>query len=130
MPTGCRRRRIRMAMEHLAVSIDHLEHATAADGKPSRRSHHRHPSAVSRLPRRGFAPARALIEAGVPVALAAIQSPPHTHVEHADRGCAGLPRMGLTPAEAICAATINGAHALGLRRSRWGRWKPENRPIC
>jgi len=38
-------------------------------------------------------------------------------------------RMGLTAAEAISAATINGAHALGCA-DRVGRLSPANRRIC
>ena len=61
------------------------------------------------------APARALIDAGVPVALATDFNPGTCPTEAMT---AILPiaclRLGLLPAEAIAAATINAAHALGL----------------
>jgi imidazolonepropionase len=62
-----------------------------------------------------FAPARRLIEAGIPVALA-------TDLNPGTSPTVGLPlvmsiacvEMGLTPAEALAAVTINAAHSLGL----------------
>jgi imidazolonepropionase len=61
-----------------------------------------------------LAPARALVDGGAAVALASNFNPRHspilsmqTVVWHASM------YMGLTPAEAISAATFNGAHALG-----------------
>jgi imidazolonepropionase len=62
-----------------------------------------------------FAPARRFIDAGVPVALASDLNPGTSPT-------LGLPlvmsiacvEMGLTPAEALVAVTINAAHALGL----------------
>jgi imidazolonepropionase len=62
-----------------------------------------------------YAPARALIERGVPVALA-------TDFNPGTSPTAGLPlvmtvaclALRLTPAEALAATTINAAHALGM----------------
>jgi len=62
-----------------------------------------------------FAPARRFIDAGVPVALA-------TDLNPGTSPTLSLPlvmsiaciEMGLTPAEALAAVTINAAHALGL----------------
>jgi imidazolonepropionase len=106
---------IGMALQHHAASIDHLEHANAdhaallADGD----------TVATLLPcssfHRGgpYAPARALVEAGVPVAIATNFNPQHTPSLSMQTAIALACRcMGLTPAEAISAATINGAHAL------------------
>jgi imidazolonepropionase len=62
-----------------------------------------------------FAPARRLIDAGIPVALA-------TDLNPGTSPTVGLPfvmsvacvEMGLAPAEALSAVTINAAHSLGL----------------
>jgi imidazolonepropionase len=67
-----------------------------------------------------------LIEAGAAVALATNFNPQHTPTLNMHTivkpACA---RMGMTPAEAISAATINGAHALGCP-GRTGPVAPEN----
>jgi imidazolonepropionase len=62
-----------------------------------------------------FAPARRFIDAGIPVALA-------TDLNPGTSPTLGLPlvmsiacvEMGLTPAEALAAVTVNAAHSLGL----------------
>jgi imidazolonepropionase len=67
------------------------------------------------LGRHRFAPARRLIEAGVPVALATDHNPGTSPTF-------GLPvvmsiaclELAMTPAEALAAVTVNAAHALGL----------------
>ena len=60
-----------------------------------------------------YAPARALIEAGVPVALATDCNPGTCPSENlALMISLACSQMKMTPAEAIVAATINGAHAL------------------
>jgi len=63
----------------------------------------------------GFAPARALVEAGVPVALATDFNPGTSPVQSQalSIGLACL-KLGLTPAEALASATANAAFALGL----------------
>ena len=107
---------IAAAIEAGAVSIDHLEHATAADARLLGRGG----TIATLLPCASFhsesryAPARAMIEAGAPVALATNFNPHHTPTLNMQAvvNLACL-RMGMTPAEAITAATINGAHALG-----------------
>ena len=66
-----------------------------------------------------YPPARRLIEAGVPVALATDYNPGSSPI-------ASMPfvlslactQMKMTPAEAIAAATLNGAHALRLAHSK------------
>lgn len=62
-----------------------------------------------------YAPARQLVNAGVPVALATDANPGSSPTENLqlvlNLACLYLK---LTPAEALCAATINAAHACGL----------------
>jgi len=107
---------IAAAIESGAVSIDHLENATAQDIELLGRSG----TIATLLPCASFhsdaryAPARAIIEAGAPVALATNFNPHHTPTLNMQAviNLACL-RMEMTPAEAIAAATINGAHALG-----------------
>ncbi len=60
-----------------------------------------------------YAPARKMVEMGIPVALATDHNPGTCTLEAMPIviGLACL-YLGLTPAEAICAATINAAHAI------------------
>jgi imidazolonepropionase len=61
-----------------------------------------------------YAPARALVDSGAAVALATNFNPRHTPMPSMQAVVAlACSRMGLTAAEAISGATINGAHALG-----------------
>ncbi len=73
---------------------------------------------------RRWAPARAFVAAGVPVALATDYNPGTSPVDSMVHvmgiACRGL---GLTPAEAISAATINAAHAVG-RAGKVGSLEP------
>ncbi len=117
----------RLAVELGAVSADHLVHinreeiaALAASDTVATLV----PGAVFQEGSDRYPPARELIEAGAAVALASGFSP---------GGCASysMPmvvalacrRMGMTPAEAIAAATINAAHALGAA-ARLGSIEP------
>ncbi len=62
----------------------------------------------------GNPPSRALIEAGVAIALGSNFHPEYSPTLNMQTVVAlACMRLGLTPAEAITAATINGAHALG-----------------
>ncbi|MGQ9626712.1 MAG: imidazolonepropionase [Anaerolineae bacterium] len=62
-----------------------------------------------------YTPARRLIEAGAALALATDLNPGTCYCESMPFIIALACRyMGLSPAEAICAATINAAHAIGL----------------
>ena len=117
---------IHMALEHLVVAIDHLEHATAEDAARLAEG----PTIATLLPNaafhRGipFAPARALIDAGAAIALASNFNPRHTPGLSMQTVMALACRhMNLTPAEALIAATLNGAHALG-RADRVGSLEP------
>ena len=107
---------IAAAVEHLAVSISHLERATVADVLPLGGA----PTMATLLPGVAFhnggyqAPARALIDAGAALALATNFNPRHTPTLSMQAMVAlACSQMGLTAAEAISATTINGAHALG-----------------
>jgi imidazolonepropionase len=100
------------------VSLDHLDHVHDDDIRAIAAS----PTIASLVPASNYflglhryPPARALIDAGAAVALATDFNP----------GTSPTPsmpfvlslvctHMKMTPAEAITAATINGAHALGL----------------
>lgn len=107
---------ITAGVEQFAASIDHLDHATAREASMMGGAD----TIATLLPYPSFhrrdshAPARALIEADVPVALASDFNPQHTPNLNMQTVVAlACLQMDLTPAEAISAATINGAHALG-----------------
>jgi imidazolonepropionase len=105
---------IDMALQHRVLSIDHLEYAGE--------------SALPRLAEAGIIatllpcasagagripPARALVDAGVPVALGTNFNPHHTPTLNMQAAVAmACWRFGMTTEEAICAATINSACAL------------------
>lgn len=104
------------ALAQQAASIDHLERATAAELLVLSQSN----TVVTLLPGASFynddcyAPARDFIDSGVPVAIAsnfnAQQTPFFSMQATLALACQ---RMKLTAAEAVSAATINGAHAAG-----------------
>jgi imidazolonepropionase len=101
-----------------AASVDHLEHATdgdvaalAAAGTVAVLL----PGAAFMLREGRDAPARRLVEAGVPLALATDYNPGTCPIRAVPViiGLACL-RLGLSPAEALVAATLNAAYAIGL----------------
>ncbi len=109
---------LRIAVEMKALSVDHLDCIGEEDIDLAARS----PIVATLLPATGyqsgsgrFAPARALIDRGAAVALA-------TGFGHPLNATPGMPmvlsmactQMGMTAEESICAATINGAAAMGL----------------
>jgi len=107
---------MRAAVERMAATVDHLEWATAAEARAMSGS----AGVATLLPYVSFesggpgAPARALVEAGVPVALATNFNPRLQASLNMQTAVAlACLRMRLTPAEAIAAATINGAFAVG-----------------
>jgi imidazolonepropionase len=115
-----------LAIGHRATSIDHLEHITEEGVRllsTARPIATLMPSAV--LQKWGpVAPARSLIDAGVAVALASNFNPHHTPTMNMQTVVAlACMQMGMRPGEAIAAATINGAHALG-RAGRIGSLEP------
>jgi imidazolonepropionase len=108
---------VRLAVEMEAVSADHLEQIgeeeirlLAASGTIATLL----PGSVFHLGLNHYAPARVLIDQGAAVALATDMNPgtsPTCNMQMvASLACS---HMRMTPAEAISAATINGAHAAG-----------------
>jgi imidazolonepropionase len=117
----------RLAVELEAVSADHLEQAAEEDIRALAQSNTIAtllPGSVFHLGLRTYAPARALIEAGAAVALATDfnpgTSPTYSMQIVLSLACT---EMRMSPAEAISAATINGAHALG-RADQIGSLEP------
>jgi imidazolonepropionase len=108
----------RLAARLRAASADHLEHLDDAGIAALREAG----TTAVLLPGAAFflrdprdPPARRLIDAGVPVALGTDFNPGTcpTEVMTAILPIACL-RLGLEPAEAIAAATLNAAHSLGI----------------
>jgi len=108
---------VRLAVEVGAISVDHLAFASREDVDLLGRSATMAtllPGAVFHAGLSRYAPARPLIDAGAAVALATDFSP-------ATSPTCSMPmilslactNMKMTPAEAITAATLNGAHAIG-----------------
>jgi imidazolonepropionase len=112
-----------LAAEMGCLSADHLA-AASEDGIAAlaRVADSGHPVVATLLPatswflgQHHFAPARRFVDAGIPVALA-------TDLNPGTSPTVSLPlvmsiacvEMGLTPAEALAAVTINAAHCLGL----------------
>lgn len=108
---------VQAAVAHRALSVDHLESMTDADIDLLRDSD----TIPTALPGTSFflnmplAPARKMIEAGLPLAIASDYNPGSTPSGDmkfvVSLACI---KMRLTPAEAINAATINGAAAMGI----------------
>jgi len=106
---------VALAAELRIAGIDHLEQLEAGEAASLAPG-----LVVTLLPALAFhrgipaAPARALVEAGAAVALGSnfnrSGSPMLSMQAVVSLACR---EMGLTPAEALCAATINGAYALG-----------------
>jgi imidazolonepropionase len=101
---------------HHVVSIDHLGHAAEDDVRQLAEAG----IMATLLPSACFdgdgreAPARALIDAGVALALGSNFNPHHTPALNMQTVVAlACGRLGMTIEEAISAATVNAAHALG-----------------
>jgi imidazolonepropionase len=108
--SGQAKEAITLGMRHGATSIDHLEQATAEDAC----FHERGPQA----------PARALIDSGAAVAIATNFDPNHSPTLNMQTAIAlACIHFEMTIEEAIVAATINGAYALG-RGHRIGSLEP------
>lgn len=117
----------RLGAELHAASVDHLERVQAADIRALAASATLCtllPGAVFHLGKTTYAPARKLIQAGAAVALATDfnpgTSPTLSMPMILSLACT---QMRMTPAEAIVAATLNGAHAL-RRAHRLGSLEP------
>lgn len=112
---------VQVGIEYGALSVDHLEEANEQDVRDLAASTTMPTvlpgaSFFSNLP---FAPARAMIDAGLPVAIASDcnpgSSPSGNMMLLWSLGCI---KMRLSPEEALSALTINGAAALGLSSDR------------
>jgi imidazolonepropionase len=115
-----------VAIELRARSIDHLE-AAGPDGV---RALGASDVTAVLLPAsalflgRTMPPARALVDAGASVALATDFNPGSAFCESLPLVCSlAATQLLLTPAEALCACTVNAAHVLG-RADRIGRLTP------
>ena len=110
---------VRVAVEHDALSVDHLESMTEADIELLRGS----ATIPTALPGTSFflnmpfAPGRRIIDSGLPLAIASDYNPgstPSGDMKFAvSLACI---KMRLLPEEALNAATINSACAMGLSR--------------
>jgi imidazolonepropionase len=107
----------RLAAEVGAVSADHLEHAT----EEGLRAMAAAGVIAVLLPGTAFflglppAPARRMVDLGVAVALGTDFNPGSSPTYSMQMAVAlGVLRLGLRPAEAVAAATINAAHAIGM----------------
>lgn len=106
-----------LAAELHAVSVDHLEHISGdaiEDLKQSKTVAVLLPG-VSFFLMNPYAPARKLIDAGVPVAIASDFNPGSCmSFSMPLMMTIACTQMSMTPEEAIAAATLNGAAAIGL----------------
>jgi imidazolonepropionase len=107
-----------LAAELCVASADHLEWVEDADIEALKNSG----TVATLLPGTAFnlgltryPPARKLIDAGVPVALATDFNPGSCFNQNMQLVMTiACSQMRMTPAEAITAATVNGAHSLGI----------------
>ena len=111
---------IAAAVKHKALSVDHLEVLTDEDLEALKNSETMPVALPScsyflSIP---YTPARKIIDAGLPLALATDYNPGSTPSGNMNfvisTACI---KMRMTPEEAINAATINGAYAMGLSRT-------------
>lgn len=108
---------VQLGVEEGALSVDHLERAGAPEIEVLRGS----TTIPTLLPGAAFflgmdyPPARAMIAAGLPVALASDYNPGSSPSGNMRMVMSlGSIRMRMTPTEALNAATINGAAAMGI----------------
>ena len=108
---------VALGIKHQALSVDHLEELTADDVEVLQGSN----TMPVALPGCSFflgipyTPARTLIDAGIPLALASDYNPgsaPSGNMNFVVS--AACVKMRMTPEEAINAATLNGAYAMNL----------------
>lgn len=111
---------IAAAVKHNALSVDHLEVMTDEDIEALKNS----VTMPVALPSCSYflsipyAPGRKMIDAGLPLALATDYNPGSTPSGNMNFVVAtACIKMRLTPEEAINAATVNGAYAMGLSHS-------------
>ena len=111
---------IEAAVKHNALSVDHLEVLTDEDLEALKNSN----TMPVPLPSCSYflsipyTPGRKMIDAGLPLALATDYNPGSTPSGNMNFVVAtACIKMRLTPEEAINAATVNGAYAMGLSRT-------------
>jgi imidazolonepropionase len=111
---------VQVGVEHGALSVDHLEHVGKAEIdllKNSRTMPTLLPGAslFLGLP---FAPAREMIDAGLPVALASDYNPGSSPSGNMELVMSlGIMKLRMLPLEVLHAVTLNGAYAMGLERT-------------
>lgn len=111
---------IAAAVKHNALSVDHLEVLTDEDLEALKNSQTMPVALPScsyflSIP---YTPGRKMIDAGLPLAIATDYNPGSTPSGNMNFVVAtACIKMRLTPEEAINAATVNGAYAMGLSRS-------------
>jgi imidazolonepropionase len=110
-----------LAVELGAASCDHLEHVNEADIRALAKSKTVAtllPGCDFHLGLMAYAPARKLIEAGAIVGLATDYNPGTSPTMSMPMVLSlACDQLRITPAEAIAAATINGAYALGREKT-------------
>jgi imidazolonepropionase len=108
---------VSLALDVDALSIAHLEHASAVDIEQLAASDTvavLTPAATYHMGLTRFAPARQLIESGAAVALATAHNPDHSPSYSMPFNISLACRyLGMSVAEAVVASTINAAHSLG-----------------
>ncbi|SDB40423.1 imidazolonepropionase [Flavobacteriaceae bacterium MAR_2010_188] len=108
---------VEVAVNHKALSVDHLEELKEADIEALKHSNTMPVAlpACSYFLSIPYTPARTIIDAGLPIALASDYNPGSTPSGNMNfvvsSACV---KMKMTPEEAINAATINGAYAMGI----------------
>ncbi len=111
---------IAAAVKHKALSVDHLEVLTDEDLDALKNSDTMPVALPScsyflSIP---YTPGRKMIDAGLPLALATDYNPGSTPSGNMNFVIAtACIKMRLTPEEAINAATVNGAYAMGLSKT-------------
>lgn len=118
---------VRLAAELEATSADHVDRLSESDMRMLAKRNTIAtllPGSVLHLASGAYAPARRLLSHGVPVALATNFNPGSSPTPNMQMILSlACSQMGMTPAEAITAATINGAYALD-RGHRLGSLEP------
>lgn len=111
---------IEACVRHNAITVDHLEIVTDEDIEALKNSN----TMPVALPTCSFfisipyTPARKMLEAGLPLALATDFNPGTTPSGNMNLVVAtACIKMKMTPEEAINAATVNGAYAMGLQNT-------------
>lgn len=112
---------VQVGIKYNALSVDHLEEMRAIDIEALKKNNTTMPVALPScsyflgIP---YTPARKIIDAGLPLALASDYNPGSTPSGNMNfvisTACI---KMKMTPEEAINAATINGAYAMGLEKT-------------